>query len=415
MPDSGSIGGNLSNLSQSISSGFFSSGFFASGISSGVQTTNLQTTTGRVGQTYYADTQSSGGFQTSGKLNTNNLAQITPPGTNTHSVPGRSGEQNLFLGSNPMVAFFMDMDEMAQVLIKTDLLQATLLILEMAITNNLAQGKAAAILQSANADYTSHIAAAVSSFAQAGTALVQMGQTWNAENEADEMITNQKNGLQTSLDTENENVDDAQDELDENEEALNAAQANVNSAENELEDSQNTLKALKEVEGGAAPDDIESAQNEVTKAQRKLKAADTDLENANEDFRAAKRHLSEAQGKLQDAQSAQDDFAVHEQEKRQNFIQSKTQETQLASQFINQMINGFSEVIQADAALTKGASDATVALYSNYEQNAFKMMDQLIAQIGSNSKMVADLMQMLRNFSDQEKKLGGSLTAQAAA
>lgn len=421
MTFSGNIGSDGSHGTPflPLSSGVPTSGFHASGIPtrSGVLTTVPQTSradTGRVGQTYYVDTQSSGGFHIGGQfyINIGNLNNIPPPNSSAGSVPGNAGLGNLFLEVNPLVAFFIDFNEIANTLRKLSLVQAQIVILQLAIANDLALAKASAILAAAKADYISNIAAAVASFAEAGVALVQLGASFRAGSEAEETFDTEETNLKTRVNNEEKNVEDADNELGEADTNRNSARAHVADAERNLANAEKTYGDLEKK--GAADEDLDAAHNEVVKAKAELKNAQEDLEDANVDYRNAQKHANKEQEDLETAKKELDNFKIHRTEKQINYQQSLTQNRQLVGQVFTKLIAGVADLIKAKEALDKGLANAREALFSSYEQAVYKQIDLVNGDRSSNEKEIADIFQLLRNFSDQEKKFA-TLTAQAAA
>jgi hypothetical protein len=370
--------------------------------------TDAPTTTGKVSsptdvqslqqalEAYFMDTITSGGSQVNGKQVVNYLNNIPPPNAQTSGTSGTSGSGNPFLAPNPLVAFFMTFQEIASVMRQNNnaLAQLTLSIMSMIIEQG--QAQAQQTLTAANAEASGDIAMAVSSFTEAGVAIVQAGVQAGMSKTASSELDSTEADLDSNVNKAQDDLTEAQNSLKTSQEKLDLQRANVETQTNQL--------AQLEQDGSS------------TVTQTKI------VSDANQDLTSQHRQVMRNQDIVQNKQDALDQanqakikFKTTRQEQQQAAVQSLTFKVQMAGQFVSKAVDGAANIVKATAALQKGQADAYKELLASYIQNDNKTLDLLIGNRQANSQMVSDLFQQLRKFSDDERKLGGSIAVQSSS
>lgn len=394
------------------------------------------TGTGR--QTYYDDSvASSGTQQKEAATSTTDLDSVPPPddvnsstkststtsttsSTSTASttpIAGPSGGGNPFLAVNPLVAFFMDFNEIANILRQMTNAQANLAIIEMGITNDLAHGEAQQIILAAKAESKMYMAAAISSFTEAGVSLATGLGSFAAETRADSQMSEASAAKKQNV--QDAEVDTAQ-KKQQMEEAQNAykAEASVPDKQAEVRSAREKVKQVEE-DPTSSPNEINKAKKNLQQKQRELEAAkQADKDNASvaakkKEMERTETDYEESQSRLNKAQREKQEFDAKFMETRYGLGQNRTLQIQMAGQFLSKSVDGVANLIKSIETMKKGQAEAIRALYQAYEQNALKQIDALNSAKSENSKMISELFQLLRKFSDDERKLGGSLTAQS--
>lgn len=411
--------GNIGNQGQTPSfkgflppplSAFTSPSAIAAKGTTGTGTTGTTgtTATGPIGQGYYADTQSS--VQVGGKPAANYLNNIPAPNAQASGTSGSKGGGNPFLDPNPLVAFFIDFNEIANIMRQTTMAQEQTSLIEMSLVNDLASGEASQIITAAQQDALMYTATAVSSFVEAGAAGAQLvGQGMARNSTSNEMSTEQ-----TEVD---ENVSTAQTNLNNVTELEDADNANT-TAQTNLQAKQAAVVDSQTNPVGNSPEEQAANTNqktqEFTEAQTQADAANDRLVKAKQNFKDNDiDSVDSAQQKLKKAQTAQQQFKANYATNYQHKLSDKTWYHQMVSTMITKGVDAGANAAKAWLTVHKSLAEAQQKMMSAYMQNAFKMIDTLNKAQQENSSMVADLFRQLQKFSDDDRKLGGSIAVQS--
>lgn len=384
------------------------------------------TGTGR--QTYYDDSVASSGTQEKdASTSTTSLDTMPPPDdvdhastasttsattTQSTAVAGAPGAGNPFLNANPLVAYFIDFNNIAVMLRQMTNSQAHLTVLEMGITNDMAHGEAQKILEAAHAESKMYLAAAITSFTEAGVSLATGLGSFAAERAADKQMESASQSKQTAVDDAQTNVQTRQNEL--------------TTARQNYEDTAQTPAAQKKLQeakkaADADPENTTGSHEKLQEARdnlEKAKLADKDnqvVRDHKNNLEKAEQNVDESQSQLKKAQRDKEEFQAKFLETRYSMSSSRTFRLQMAGEFIKKSTDGAANIVKSIETIEKGQAEAIRALYQSYQQNAQRMIDSLNSARSENSKMISELFQLLRKFSDDTRKLGGTLTAQSAS
>lgn len=333
------------------------------------------------------------------------LNTIPPPNAQSMGVSGAAGTGNLFLTPNPLVAFFINFNELSRTLRDMSIMQANISLMEMGLILDLAKGEAEQILKAAKAESKMYIAAAVASFTEGATSLISGSISFGVDWKASKQLKADK---KTSVSEASQaKTDVTQPKIDNNiaKTKLNSAEANLQNSRADLDNARSTY--LK--------DPSKENKQQVKDAKQKVTNAETDVNNANKDYRTSQRNLDKAEARYENAKRESENFDAHYLEKRQGLVQTATFKLQMFNQFINKMTDAAANLVKAGAALEKGQAEAEQKMLAAYQQTANRMLGNLDESRKANSQFIAELMRMLQQFSDQAKKSGGTITAAAAA
>lgn len=366
--------------------------------------TDAHKTKGAQPNDYYADTQASDGML-SEKVSGKHLNNIPPPNaqisgnTQTTGVVGNAGNGNPFLAPNPLVAFFITFTELSNILRELTMAQEQINLIEMSIINDLASGEAAQILTAAEAEKNMYYASAASSFAEAGVSMGQALATTRAEKSAENQLNKQKTDLKTEVETSKTNLNTAEGEL-------NTAKTTVKTSKQNLEKAEKNLEAAEKLDNTKLEnrEKVKAARAEVQEAENNLKVAD-------DDKREKSWKVNKAENRLETAKRDLENHDIHYIENRQRLVQSSTFKMQMWSQACSKLTDAFANVAKASLAMQKAQAEAIQKMMSSYQQTAFKVIEAITRK--ESSQMIADLFQQLRKFSDDAKKLGGSIGSMA--
>lgn len=377
-------------------------------------------------QTYYDDSVS-GSTQTAG-TNKNSLNSVPPP---KGQVNGTSNSQkgNSFLEPNPLVTFFINFTLFSDILRQTSMAQEKSELMEMNLVNDLGLEDAAQILQSAGAEETMYIAAASADFTEAACSLAQAGAAIAGARSSSKEMDAESSRQDTEIQTQQREVDADDEQVNETQEYIGA--------KNRQTDLQNAQK--EETATNSDPEATDQDKNEARTKREKAEDAYTQQDentvegyefknrrkmeqlNDQEKLNYAKKDLARAEDKqfndkqdLQKLQREKSRFVADYSNTYQGKIQQKTQTFQFFATATSKFADAIQNIIKAQQTLIKGQADAQKALLDAYMQVAFKMMDTLNNAKKENSQMIAQLFQALEKFSDAEKKVGGTITAQGA-
>lgn len=371
---------------------------------------------GAVIDSYYADSITAGnvvaGNIQGGKHIANYLNNIPPPPNSSGSqftpVSGTRGAGNPFLAPNPIVAFFITYNKIAKAFIELSQAQEQVILLQIGIANDLAKGKAAAIIQAGNAEYKSYIAAATASFTEAAVSLGQGVASYRASKRAESQLKTQSEQLDKDIETKKTKLNEARDEVDTHATNTQKLQARVN----QYDEISNNAAKIKD--DPTKSHEVRQKADEIHKeAQTKRQEVQNLVEKSNDQHFESRRNYRKAVDRLDEAQEAKNEFQIKYAEKRQAIIQQSTLNIQITGQFISKSIDGAANVVRAAAALEKSRAEALQALLSNYEQTNYKIWDTVASFRNDNLRLIADLFQQLRKHSDDAKKLGSSVAIQA--
>lgn len=400
MPDQGNVGSQMPNQDNTLSFKPFT--VANDGSIATTPSVNKEALTPT--STYFTDTQSATGTTPGGKPVTNSLNTIPPPNAQAAGVSGAAGEGNAFLVPGALVAFFMEFNELATIERQTSLAQEQETLMQMAMSNSLTSGMANEIITAANFEQGSLISSAAASFVD-GAASLSMGIAQSrAEAAGEGQLDSEESTLNTQLDSDQADLETARGnitdtEFQETNNNLNKAQDNLNEEETKMEQLDPSSP-----EGKAQQAKVDEAKEQVENAQEKLQTQKKKLSKEDQNT------LNKAEEKVKTSEKDLQHFQNHRLEKLQSMVQFTIGKTQAYSQALSKMISAFSSSANAVLVTYKARAEAMLKMMENYQQTTFKMMDTLNSARGDNSKMIADLMQQLRNFSDAEKKFG-TLTA----
>ncbi len=375
-------------------SGFFTQSAFTQSALDTTQSTGTQAS--NASSTYYTDTQS-GGQKIQGKLASNYLNKIPAP--NSQISGSSNNDTNPFLRANPLVAFFMNFDELSTILMQMSNAQEKVTLLEMSIVQDLGLGEAQQILNAATAEQKMYIAQAVSDFADMGSSLVQTIGSASASYKANKELSTEENRLKG-------NVDDAGDTVTTEEKNVQAAKQSLQDAENQLNQAQQDKAYYDSGKGKqeTIDEDKMQANKSVQEARDNLKQQQATADAATDKLETAKDNQSKAQKEL-------DKFKTNREQTKDRIISERTMVLQMSAQALTKGISASSKLYSATMTLEKGQAEALRTVMSTFLTTATKMIDSANSDIQANHKMVSDLMQALQQYSNNAKKLGGSLTA----
>lgn len=354
---------------------------------------------------YYTDSTSSAATQErtlTPEQSKNLLNHIAPPNVQMTGISGTAAQEgtgNPFLRPNPLVAFFMTFTEISNTMRQMTNAYAQLTILQMTMTNELGKGIAAEILRGAQAEHDSYMAAAIADFTQAGVALIQGAAQFKAKGSAQKQLDKQRESMEKR--TYGEKSADGKDyTVKGTEQKLADAKIGKTNAEKAVENAEYNLRnAEKNYENGQSTHD-------------KVRAAQKEVETQEKNLYDTSRKLDEAEYQHDKNVKALDKFEEDYAGALEGATQNKMYSIKMSGDFVSKAIEGITNMMRAGYALEKGQAEAMQKLMEGYQQNANKTIDLLNNMKSENSRLIGDLMQQLRGFSDQARQLYGTIGVQ---
>ncbi|MBN9377393.1 MAG: hypothetical protein BGO14_09875 [Chlamydiales bacterium 38-26] len=356
---------------------------------------------------YYTDSTSSAATQErtlTPEQSKNLLTHIAPPNVQMSGISGTAAQEgtgNPFLRPNPLVAFFMTFTEISNTMRQMTNAYAQLTILQMTMTNELGKGIAAEILRGAQAEHDSYMAAAIADFTQAGVALIQGAAQFKAKSSAQKQLNQQRESMEKRTYGEK----DASGEKIINpgtEQKLADAKIGKTNAEQAVKNAEHNLR---NAEKNYANDKSTDSRKAVREAQKELDTQERKLYDTS-------RKLDEAEYQHDKNVKGLDKFEEDYAGTLEGATQNKMYSIKMSGDFVSKAIEGISNMMRAGYALEKGQAEAMQKLMEGYQQNANKTIDLLNNMKSENSRLIGDLMQQLRGFSDQARQLYGTIGVQ---
>ena len=293
----------------------------------------------------------------------------------------------------------MNFDELSTILMQMSNAQEKVTLLEMSLVQDLGLGEAQQILNAATAEQKMYIAQAVSDFADMGASLAQTIGSASASYKANKELNANEDNLSG-------NVNKASGDVTTEEQNVQAAKQSVQDAENQLNEAQQDKAYYDSGKGNqnTIDEDKMQADKAVQDARDNLKQQQANSDAATDKLETAKDNQSKAQKEL-------DNFKLNRERTKDKIIGDKTMILQTSAQAFTKAISASSKLYSATMTLEKGQAEALKTVMSTFLTTATKMIDSSNSNIEANHKMVSDLMQALQQYSNNAKKLGGSLTA----
>lgn len=345
---------------------------------------------------YYTDTQSEDTpitgrniVKVSKRFTKYYLNSVPPPNAQAAGVAGAAGAGNPNLSVNPLVSFFMSFNKLANILRELTAAQEKANLVEMSLVTDLAQGEAEQIKNSAQQEANMYIATAATSFAEAGASMGQFLTSLRARSKANLEVTAKET------------------ELNENIKGIDGTEPTMKKAEAELTKAQQAQDKIEQRINGKT---LTSKEEQAFggKTDEKL---NQDLIQARSNTKDAQEDYEEKKGYHEDAVREQRKFLRNKDEEYRNAVSIRTDQLNAAFQAFSKTTDALSNVLKRGFAIEKGRADAIQKMMSAYQQTAYKMMDTLQNAKSENTKMISELMQLLKQFSDAAAKTNSSITA----
>lgn len=330
----------------------------------------------------------------------NSLDKMPPPSPEG-PVVGTTNQGNIFLTPNSLTAFFMAFTELSNIMRQMTSAGLKQMLTQMTMATELAKCIKEQKKTAATAEASMYIASAVSNFAEGLGAAVQLVGSARAQKKAESKMGNEGEKLK-------QNVDKTQNKLE-----SKTAKMSEMKAEKNLEVTQHKNKV------DAARDKLNKATTpeEINSAKDGYETAKNDLRNARSSQRteldARQDKVDTADKKAREAKHDKAKFDSDYQSNIQGEVQKYTNKTHFTSTILTKALQGSADLAKAAFVLQKGAAEGEEAMLNSYLQNVNKQEDSLREYIKSSHDTVSQLMQALQKFSDDQRKLGGSLGTQA--
>ncbi|WP_166158356.1 hypothetical protein [Neochlamydia sp. AcF84] len=381
-------------------------------------------------QAYYTDSTSTGKEAVSAKHTRNLLAHIPPPNAQAAGVSESSGTGNPFLRPNPLVAFFMNFTEISNVLRQMTMAQEKITLSQMSMINELAKGQAQQILQAAEKESKMYMASAIACFMEAGVSLGQAAMQFRVNRNTDKEMELQKKTYKdeaTRLKGHKASAKQYYDEVSGQHTASEMKVKQMRDADKNVADARKNLKDAKQ---GGSREGITASEQKLkdAEAQRdiayggqlkvdqraaKLKEAEAESLRSSEESLSAKRDLNRANHESETANYELEKFNTSYFMTHANSVSNKMMIFNMTSTMLNKSTEGLMNLWKSELVVEKAQAEALKAMMDAYIQNAFKTVDLMNNAKSENSKLIADLMQQLRKFSEDERKLGSSVGVQS--
>jgi hypothetical protein len=331
----------------------------------------------------------------------------------TKSGGATANKGNPFLSPGMLVAVLVDMMKLAGIEAKTALSQNQLQIKQMNLAESDTKSEAKTIIAKTNAQVSGLIAQGVTSMVSGVIAVAQALSTVKAGGEAEDEATTREEGLdqnvkaqETDLDTANNELTDAEDDLKTTTKDLDEKNAAVNSAQKNYNNVNGKDPAASPAEKNDAQDQLDNAKKDQTTAETKNAAAKKAVDKA-------QTKVDKAESKLEDAQDAQKNFNKNE------YVMKRVQEI---TQVKNQVMDAFSKFVEAAGSFMQasfkaqeGTLEAQQTIYQTNIQLAMKGIDNAASNAKDMNEAISAIMQAVTQLQNDERKLGTIYTASQAS
>lgn len=335
----------------------------------------------------------------------NFLSNIPPPNANIIGKgPGADEVGNPFLKPNALVAFFMAYTELSNIARQMSNAGLNLMLTQMSMGNELAKSIKEQKKAASEAEASMYIASAVANFAEVLGAVIQVAGQVRGQGKAENDMKDQKTKYE-------KNTADAETKL-------NADTAELKRLKNDpkVYTQEKKVQVAKELKAELEKNPIENKEK-IKNIDREIDTREKELndlkKNKNKLVDAQRERVEKSENELREAKLTENKFNVNYQSHLDTKVQQRTLLSDLTSKMISRGLQGTADLAKAAFTLQKGAAEGQEALLNSYLQNVNKQEDQLRDYMKSSHDLVAQLMQALQKFSDDEKKLGSSIATQS--
>ena len=174
----------------------------------------------------------------------------------------------------------------------------------------------------------------------------------------------------------------------------------------------NAEQAVKNAEHNLRNAEKNYANDKSTDSRKAVREAQKELDTQERKLYDTSRKLDEAEYQHDKNVKGLDKFEEDYAGTLEGATQNKMYSIKMSGDFVSKAIEGISNMMRAGYALEKGQAEAMQKLMEGYQQNANKTIDLLNNMKSENSRLIGDLMQQLRGFSDQARQLYGTIGVQ---
>jgi hypothetical protein len=335
---------------------------------------------------------------------------IPPTGdTTTQGSSSVSDAGNPFLTPGSLVAFFMNYMELANTLKQMGFSAAMLKVAEMKMYGDLAEGESQLILEKGKTDAAQHIAAGVAAMVQGFISIATIAVTAKGQKKAEKETSAAKQQKDDRVDSTQKDYAASQTKTNNARQNYDNARTNEASAKKKMDAKSDQLELSKTDKTAEGQKKTEQLQKDFDAAKDDYATAKKDKADAREELDTAKRDEVTAKDNMDDAKRDQAKFNALEFQMsvQQNFTVMYTQTMDALKSFVESA----KEFAQANLTLQGSIYEAQRVLVAMQKDLASKGIDQMSEQEKAASDLISQLLQALQKFSDDERKLGGTITS----